>query len=115
MEYSAAGATITTFRDALWWAISTVATVGYGDIYPHTVEGRLISVLLMLTGIAVISFFTATIASLFMIEDEEDEFNGLHKRFDEMQAKLDRLLNERAERREGEYSGRHATAGEGSE
>ena len=93
---------LTSFGDALWWAISTVATVGYGEIYPHTVEGRLIAVLLMLTGIGVISVFTATIASLFMIEEDEDEFNGLHKRFDEMQAKLDRLLHERNERAEAE-------------
>jgi tetrahydromethanopterin S-methyltransferase subunit G len=49
----------------------------------------------------VLSVFTATIASLFMIEDEEDEFNGLHKRFDEMQAKLDRLLSEGTERSDG--------------
>ena len=89
---------LTSFGDALWWAVSTTTTVGYGDIYPQTGEGRLIAVLLMLTGIGVIGVFTATIASLFMIEDEEDEFNGLHKRFDELEAKLDRLLSERNER-----------------
>ena len=82
---------LTSFWDALWWAMSTTTTVGYGDIYPMTGEGRLISVLLMLTGIGVISIFTATIASLFMIEDEEDEFRGIHKRLDGIEAKLDRL------------------------
>lgn len=89
---------LTSFGDALWWAISTTTTVGYGDTYPQTGEGRLIAVLLMLTGIGVISVFTATIASLFMIEDEEDEFNGLHKRLDEVETKLDRLLSERVGR-----------------
>ena len=49
----------------------------------------------MLTGIGVIGVFTATIAELLMIEDEEDEFNGLHKRLDDVEAKLDRLLVER--------------------
>lgn len=73
-------------------AISTTTTVGYGDIYPTTPEGRLIAVLVMLTGIGVIGVFTATIASLFMIEDEEDEFNGVHKRLDNLEAKLDRVL-----------------------
>lgn len=84
---------LTSFWDALWWAISTTTTVGYGDIYPTTGEGRLIAVLLMLTGIGVIGVFTATIASLFMIEDEEDEFNGIHKRLDGLEAKLDRILD----------------------
>jgi tetrahydromethanopterin S-methyltransferase subunit G len=46
----------------------------------------------MLTGIGVIGVFTATIASLFMIEDEEDEFNGLHTRLSALEAKLDELL-----------------------
>jgi voltage-gated potassium channel len=84
-----------SFWDALWWAISTTTTVGYGDIFPITPEGRLIAVLLMLTGIGVIGVFTATIASMFMIEDEEDEFNGLHRRLDNLESKLDELLRER--------------------
>lgn len=87
--------TVGSFWDALWWAISTTTTVGYGDIFPITLEGRLIAVFLMLTGIGVIGVFTATIASMFMIEDEEDEFNGLHRRLDSMESKLDELLRER--------------------
>jgi voltage-gated potassium channel len=90
---------LTSFWDALWWAISTTTTVGYGEIYPVTGEGRLIAVLLMLTGIGVIGVFTATIASLFMIEDEEDEFSGLHKRLDTIETKLDRLVSERDRQR----------------
>jgi len=86
---------LTSFWDALWWAISTTTTVGYGDIYPITGEGRVIAVLLMLTGIGVIGVFTATIASLFMIEDEEDEFNALHKRLGDIESKLDMLVREK--------------------
>jgi voltage-gated potassium channel len=58
------------FGDALWWAITTVTTVGYGDIFPVTPEGRLVAVVLMLTGIGVIGVFTATVASLLLEEQQ---------------------------------------------
>jgi voltage-gated potassium channel len=54
-----------SFGDALWWAVVTATTVGYGDISPSTVEGRIIAVVLMLTGIGVIGIFTATVVSFF--------------------------------------------------
>ena len=85
---------VKSFDDALWWAITTTTTVGYGDIYPVTGEGRLIAVLLMLTGIGVIGVFTATIASVFMIQDDEDHFAEIHARLDGLNAKLDRLIAE---------------------
>jgi voltage-gated potassium channel len=56
-------ANITTFRDAAWWAISTITTVGYGDRYPTTTEGRLVAALLMLGGIALLGVVTASLAS----------------------------------------------------
>jgi voltage-gated potassium channel len=86
---------ITSFWDALWWAISTTTTVGYGDIFPQTGEGRLIAVILMLTGIGVIGVFTATIASFFMIEEEEEGLADMRTRLDQIDAKLDRLLADR--------------------
>lgn len=88
---------VKSFDDALWWAMTTTTTVGYGDIYPVTGEGRLIAVLLMLTGIGVIGVFTATIASVFMIQDDEDQFAALHARMDGLNATLDRLLKERTQ------------------
>lgn len=57
------GAKITSFGKALWWAITTVATIGYGDIYPVTVTGRVIAVLLMMGGITLIGVVTAALAS----------------------------------------------------
>ena len=57
------GANIETFGDALWWATTTVTTVGYGDRYPVTAQGRLIAVALMLAGIALIGVVTASFAS----------------------------------------------------
>lgn len=57
------GARINSFGDAVWWAISTVTTVGYGDQYPITVPGRVIAVLLMIGGISLIGVVTASLAS----------------------------------------------------
>ncbi|MEU5696050.1 ion channel [Actinosynnema sp. NPDC020468] len=57
------GATITTFGDAAWWTLTTISTVGYGDRYPVTWEGRLVAALLMIGGIALLGVITGTIAS----------------------------------------------------
>ncbi|MGZ4584700.1 MAG: potassium channel family protein [Mycobacterium sp.] len=57
------GAKITSFGQAVWWAITTVTTVGYGDLYPVTVPGRVIAALLMIGGISLIGVVTASIAS----------------------------------------------------
>jgi voltage-gated potassium channel len=59
-------ANITNFPDALWWGMTTISTVGYGDQFPVTGEGRLIAVGLMLAGIALLGVVTATIASWFV-------------------------------------------------
>lgn len=62
-ERNAPGATITGIGDALWWACTTVTTVGYGDLYPVTTEGRLIAVALMFVGIALVGAVTASFAA----------------------------------------------------
>lgn len=56
-------ANITSFGDALWWSVTTVTTVGYGDRYPVTSEGRFVAVGLMLAGIALIGVVTASFAT----------------------------------------------------
>ncbi len=65
-ERDAPDASITTFGDALWWVLTTITTVGYGDRYPVTTEGRLVAAGLMLSGIAVLGTVTAGIASWFL-------------------------------------------------
>jgi voltage-gated potassium channel len=58
--------------DGLWWAVSTVTTVGYGDTYPHSAVGRGIGVALMLLGISLFGVITASVAALF-VEDQESD------------------------------------------
>ena len=65
-EQDAADANITTFGDALWWACTTVTTVGYGDRYPVTLEGRAVAVVLMIVGIGVVGAVTASVATWLM-------------------------------------------------
>src|SRR6202044_4118684 len=57
-----------SYHDALWWAVVTVTTVGYGDRFPVTEGGRAVAVVLMLVGIGLIGVLTATVASVFIKE-----------------------------------------------
>ncbi|MBW2091644.1 MAG: two pore domain potassium channel family protein, partial [Deltaproteobacteria bacterium] len=52
--------------DSFWWALVTITTVGYGDIVPSTVVGRLIGFGIMFSGLILVSLMTATIASVFV-------------------------------------------------
>lgn len=66
VERHAATRQFETFGDALWWSIVTIATVGYGDKVPITAAGRIIGSITIISGIILISLFTATISSVFV-------------------------------------------------
>lgn len=73
------GATINSFGKALWWSITTVTTVGYGDVYPVTDTGRVIAVLLMIGGISLVGVVTAALASWIIqtVAEEETEIQAV--------------------------------------
>lgn len=57
-----------SFWDGVWWVLVTISTVGYGDIVPHTPGGRIVAIVMMLFGIALLSVITATVASFFVTQ-----------------------------------------------
>ena len=65
-ERAVEGSNIHNFGDGLWWAVTTITTVGYGDRYPTTTEGRLLAVLLMIMGISLVGVITASVAAWFV-------------------------------------------------
>lgn len=64
---------IKTFGDGFWWALTTVTTVGYGDKFPVSTEGRFIAFCLMLLGISLLGVLTATVAAWFVRMSQDDE------------------------------------------
>ena len=86
----------------MWWAIQTVTTVGYGDVTPRAVSGRLVATFVMLEGIAFPAIVTAAITSTFVARAQREtlaaqgkthseEEQLIHDRLDQLAAHLDRL------------------------
>jgi voltage-gated potassium channel len=87
-----------TIWDGMWWAVQTVTTVGYGDVTPKYVSGRIVAVFVMLEGVAFLAIVTALITSTFVQRasqlrpvDEEAEPSTIASRFDELEARLDQI------------------------
>ncbi len=81
-ERTAPGSRIDSFGDALWWATTTVTTVGYGDLYPVTVTGRFVAAGLMVAGIALLGVVTASLASWLIerVAEVEEESQAATRR-----------------------------------
>jgi len=93
------GSNIQGVGDGWWWAITTMATVGYGDTYPVSTQGRIVGTALMIMGVALLGTITASIASNFNSTDSEDSSDGassasevdeLKKRIAELESKLEK-------------------------
>ena len=70
---TAPNSNIKTAEDALWWAYVTITTVGYGDLYPVTTEGRIVALVLMTAGVGLFGVFTGYLASWFVEPEKEKE------------------------------------------
>lgn len=83
------GSNIHTPGDALWWSIATIFTVGYGDKYPVTAEGRMIGALLMVSGVGLLSVITGSFAAWFLGDRRAQD--QLHKQLAAMTVELQNL------------------------
>jgi voltage-gated potassium channel len=81
--------------EGLWWAVQTVTTVGYGDIVPKAVGGRIVATILMVAGIGIISVVTAVITAAFLETVRRRLGDPQHAevmaRLDELAARLDEI------------------------
>jgi len=86
-------ASINSFADALWWAVVTITTVGYGDMVPVTVAGKAVATVLMLGGVAFFSGVTANLASFLVKESETEKkaLSQLAKEIEKLRGELSRL------------------------
>jgi voltage-gated potassium channel len=92
LERQVPGSTIRSWPDGLWWALSTVTTVGYGDKVPVTAGGRAVAVVLMLGGIALLGVITAAIAATFVAHSQGKRDEAEKQRDDEAEDRLVEVL-----------------------
>ncbi|MCC6179383.1 MAG: potassium channel family protein [Chloroflexi bacterium] len=98
---------IASYEDALWWAVVTITTVGYGDVYPKTAAGRGIAFALMLVGISIFGLLTAKIAAIFVEAEGQDkaaEAADTQRQLEEILVRLARIERHLARERAPDLS-----------
>ena len=99
-----------TPRDAFWWCLFTLITGEYGDFYPASTEGRIITALLMTAGVAIFGTFTASVASFFLEEEQEQDEQRDTAILAEI-GKLTREISELKQQMGGETDGKRPEEG----
>lgn len=79
------------FKDALWWAIVTVTTVGYGDVIPTSSIGRVIASILMVAGVSAIPITTSLVVSVFVARAQAQQRAHDEELQKELLARLERI------------------------
>lgn len=89
---------IRTAQDAVWWAVTTVTTVGYGDLVPVTGEGRVVAAILMVAGVALFTTLSGLLASWFLAARVEDAHTlaALHAEIAELRKLVESLKPDRS-------------------
>jgi voltage-gated potassium channel len=105
VEHENPDSSIRSLTDAIWWAVATVTTVGYGDKYPTSPEGRGVAVALMVLGIAVFGLVSASLASLFVESEARDDYQELRDHLSQLETKIDTLAEELAKGSQRERPG----------
>jgi voltage-gated potassium channel len=81
--------------EGIWWSLQTVTTVGYGDVVPHNVEGRIIAAVVMLLGIAFIAVITAAVTAALIESARKDtrdaSFTKIAGELEQINARLARM------------------------
>lgn len=96
-EGSAPGANIHTAGDAIWWAFVTISTVGYGDHYPVTVAGKVLAVLIILSGVGIFGMISGLITSIITEPAKNEERKNRQKEKQYRDDKLNLLLQQQSE------------------
>jgi voltage-gated potassium channel len=84
--------TFTSLGLSYWWAVTTVTTVGYGDIVPEDPAGRIVASILMLTGLALIPTLTSVIVSTLLAKQRREELEHLEETMKRIEERLEREL-----------------------
>jgi len=105
VEAASDGANILTASDAIWWVCVTISTVGYGDFFPTTIEGRLIGGVLMTLGVGLFAVFSGFVASWFLAQPGKTtstEVDTLRKENAELRASLHQYEKNNTAKEEGQ-------------
>ena len=108
-EDSVPGANIVTAGDAVWWVLVTVATVGYGDMYPVTSNGRFVAIFVIVAGVGLFGILSGFLTRSFLggqqsTKDTTDQSVDINEQLDQILAELKEIKQSQQEDRANQES-----------